>query len=115
MRISDWSSDVCSSDLTRSPCRPLPPVTKAAWMNGQWPRMIKQRCVRSCILPATCMQLDTGQPAQAGSCKPDVPSPWTDVGPPDPVYTGHVHSNTRVRQTTQQTAHQTLAHRQDPL
>src|SRR3546814_3845249 len=27
MRISDWSSDVCSSDLASSPTRPIPPTT----------------------------------------------------------------------------------------
>src|SRR3546814_14293744 len=37
---------------TRSPCRPLPPVTKEAWLNGQWPRSEERRvgkeCVRTC-------------------------------------------------------------------
>src|SRR3546814_18936665 len=30
MRISDWSSDVCSSDLTRSPSSPAVPAASAS-------------------------------------------------------------------------------------
>src|SRR3546814_14805916 len=39
MRISDWSSDVCSSDLagTLSP-RPAHAISPAMWIVTEWPR-----------------------------------------------------------------------------
>src|SRR3546814_6029960 len=38
MRISDWSSDVCSSDLCASEIRPLPPVNELATKGVPWRR-----------------------------------------------------------------------------
>src|SRR3546814_8727538 len=39
MRISDWSSDVCSSDLSRRSARILPPV----WHVGQYSRELSAK------------------------------------------------------------------------
>src|SRR3546814_9939721 len=61
MRISDWSSDVCSSDLTSTPPRAVPsslvitsPVTPAVsrnasiWLNAFWPTVASSTSTTSC-------------------------------------------------------------------
>src|SRR3546814_11402109 len=61
MRISDWSSDVCSSDLKTAPARPAQrsqspvpseAVPKASWRMGTW-------------TTATCNRSDSATAAQS--------------------------------------------------
>src|SRR3546814_4158454 len=42
MRISDWSSDVCSSDLGRDRARTVEDMVKAAEVGGFRPRMVEE-------------------------------------------------------------------------
>src|SRR3546814_2570825 len=59
MRISDWSSDVCSSDLPIRRFRPIRPVT-AATFDGH-PRAA---CVSLVGNPQPCRSVDAGRCSQ---------------------------------------------------
>src|SRR3546814_607057 len=51
MRISDWSSDVCSSDLIHEPrpiCRIVYGGNGMVWVEANWPPSIKD-CYARCI------------------------------------------------------------------
>src|SRR3546814_11037053 len=65
-------------------------------MNGQRPYMVKQRSICSGVLPAACMQLDDGQPGQAGECEPEVQSPLRVYGLAAFIDAGRVHQQDQV-------------------
>src|SRR3546814_7055523 len=53
MRISDWSSDVCSSDLRRRSACPTPISSPRGWNRGRSPRRSEERRVgKECV--STC-------------------------------------------------------------
>src|SRR3546814_4999912 len=58
------------------------------------------------------MQLDPGQPCQAGECEPEVQSSLHVDGPADPVDAGRVHQQDQVLQAIAATAKQTDGQRQ---
>src|SRR3546814_18615081 len=87
MRISDWSSDVCSSDLRRAPCTPAhrraePPEPRAA--EAPHPRRTRARRT----LPQRAPRLAAPRPAARTPPAADAPHgqvPLPAAGPRPPA------------------------------
>src|SRR3546814_21110840 len=98
MRISDWSSDVCSSDLSRnrrvkaagsasparSPKKPNPPASKAACISARNSRRNTQDSTRTGRKNPAWQATQRVQPACAGAGLSEGPPPgttqWTREG-----------------------------------
>src|SRR3546814_7154283 len=61
MRISDWSSDVCSSDLCSSRRRYAPSTTMARFMMNSSSSSISSRKAISSCPPGTCTSARSGR------------------------------------------------------